>query len=375
MSHSDYQYKMPETKIDSAVASTNQQEDFKVGALQTEGATGQDETEWMNTKFTHWFGYYKTIPELTSVIDAKATWTVGKGFSSDSETTTILNDIKGWGKDTFNTILENMIRTYNIGGDAFCEIIRDDEEGEVINLKPLDPSTIKIVVNGKGIIKRYEQVNKINTKKVIKFQPEEMFHLARNRVADEIHGVSIVERLVPIILKKNEAMDDWQRVLHRNIDPVWIFHLDTDNETEIKEFKRKYDQMRKNGENMYVPKDVVVPELVAVAPNASLSAIPWIESLDAKFYEAAQVPKIIVGGTGGFTEQAVTITYLSFQQTIEEEQLFIEEQLLSQLGITINLEFPASIENNLLSDKEKDGEMNIDPSETTAGQTPTEEET
>ena len=361
---------MPETRIDATTTGTNQQDDFEVPALQTDGATGQDETEWMNTNFNSWYGYYKTIPELTSVIDAKATWTIGKGFTSDAETTTILSDIKGWGKDTFNTILENMIRTYNIGGDAFCEIVRDEEEGEVINLKPLDPSTIKIIVNGKGIIKRYEQMNKITKKTIIKFQPEEIFHLARNRVADEIHGQSIVERLTEIILMKNEAMADWKRVLHRNIDPVWIFHLDTDNETEITTFKNKYDALRKKGEpNIYVPKDVVVPELVSVAPNATLSAIPWIDNLDAKFYEAAQVPKIIVGGTGGFTEQAVTITYLSFQQTIEEEQLFIEEQLLAQLGITIKLTFPASIENNLLSDKEKDGEMNIDPSETTAGET------
>jgi len=38
-----------------------------------------------------------------------------------------------------------------------------------------------------------------------------------------------------------------------------------------------------------------------------------------------------------------------------------------QLGIEINLEFPASLENELLSDKQKDGPENIDPSDTTAG--------
>ena len=361
---------MPETRIDAATRSDGTQfKDFEVAALNTDGATGQDETEWMNINWSSWFGYYKTIPELTSVIDAKATWTVGKGFKTDAETTTILQDIKGWGKDTFNTIIENMIRTYNIGGDAFCEIIRDEEEGEVINLKPLDPGSIKIITNRKGIIKRYEQTNKIGTKhqSLIKFQPEEIFHLARNRVADEIHGVSIVERLIPIILMKNEAMEDWKRVLHRNIDPMWIIHLDTDNETEIAAFKAKYDKAKAGGEIMYVPKDVVVPELVTVAPNASLSAIPWIESLDSKFYEAAQVPKIIVGGTGGFTEAAVKIAYLAFQQTIEEEQLFVEEEVLSQLGITIQLEFPASLENELLSDDNKDGAQNIDAGEMTAG--------
>jgi len=48
--------------------------------------------------------------------------------------------------------------------------------------------------------------------------------------------------------------------------------------------------------------------------------------------------------------------------------LFIEEQVLSQLNLVIELEFPASLENEMLSDKAKDGAQNIDASETTAGE-------
>src|SRR3990167_3472411 len=102
------------------------------------------ETNRDNSNWSQYLGYYKTIPELRAAIDAKATWTVGKGFTADPETTLILDLIKGFGKDTFNTILENMIRTYLIGGDAFCEIIRDDE-ANLINLKPLDPGSIRII--------------------------------------------------------------------------------------------------------------------------------------------------------------------------------------------------------------------------------------
>ena len=359
---------MPETRIDSTTTSnlTNTMTNYSVDAQSTDAASDQKETEWMNTKFTQYFGYYKTIPELSSVIDAKATWTVGKGFVADEITTMLLDTIKGFGYDTFNTILENMIRTYNIGGDSYCEIIRDDE-GNLINLKPLDPAVMKHVVNRQGIIIRFEQVSKTEVPDK-KFKPEKIFYLPRNRVADEIHGQSMVERLANIILMKNEAMTDYKLLMHRFVKPRWIFHLDTDDETEIAEFKRKADDANENGENIYVPKDVVVPELIAVAPNATLSPLSWIESLDAKFYEAAQVPKIIVGGTGAITEAAVKIAYLAFQQTIEEEQLFIEEQVLSQLNLVINLEFPASLENELLSDKEKDGAQNIDASETTAGE-------
>ena len=358
---------MPETDIGSAIASVDAHTDYSVSSQDTDAAGDQKETVWINTRWSSWLGYYKSIPELSSVIDAKATWTVGKGFTADEETTLLLDTIKGWGKDTFNTIIENMIRTYNIGGDAFCEIIRDEED-ILINLKPLDPSVMKIVVDRKGVVLRYEQISKIKQPNK-RFEPDEIFHLPRNRVADEIHGVSIVEKLINIILMKNEAMDDWKRVLHRNIDPMMIFHLDTDDTTKIAAFKAKMDAARGKGENMYIPKDAVVPEQLSIAPNAALNPITWIETLDSKFYEAAQVPKIIVGGSGGFTEAAVKIAYLAFQQTIEEEQLFVEEQVLAQLNLVIELEFPASLEAELLSDKAKDKETGAaKPSDTTAGE-------
>jgi len=356
---------MPETRIDSASESSINMTDFSVDTENTDGSGDQKETTWTNEEWPQYLGYYKKIPELSSVIDAKATWTVGKGFKADARTKVILRHIRGMGFDTFNTILENMIRTYNIGGDAFCEIMRD-EEGDILNIKPLDPGTIKIVVDEKGMIKRYEQISKVKAPNK-KFKTQQIFHLARNRVADEIHGQSITEKLVDIILMKNEAMQGNKEVMQRFMKPRYIFHLDTDDPTEIALFKSKMDKAWEDGQNIYVPKDVVVPEMMATAPNATLNPLAWIESLDAKFYEAAQVPKIIVGGTGAITEAAVKIAYLAFQQTIEEEQLFIEEQCLAQLGISIDLEFPASIENELISDKKKDGAQNIQPNETTAG--------
>jgi len=345
---------------------TNAFTDYSVNSQNTDAASETKETTWINSNWSQYLGYYKEIPELNAAIDAKATWTIGKGFVADPHTTLILDQITGWGKDTFNTILENMVRTYHIGGDAFCEIIRD-ENRNLINLKPLDPGAIKIVVDRKGRILRYEQVSKTKSKPVKKFQPEEIFHLARNRVADEIHGVSIIEKLENIILMRNEAMNDWKRVLHRNVDPMMIFHLDTDDQSKINSFKAKMDAARGKGENIYIPKDAVVPEQLSIAPNSSLNPLAWIESLNNYFFQAAGVPQIIVGGSQEFTEATAKIAYLAFEQTIEEEQLFVEEELGYQLGIDLNLEFPASLENELLSDKAKDGEVAAtQPNDTTA---------
>jgi len=363
---------MPDTNIGSADRSdlgtamgSDTTNYYEVDAQQTDGIYDQKETTWTNTNWSQYLGYYKKIPELAAAIDAKATWTVGKGFKGDEITTMLLMTIKGWGKDTFNTILENCVRTYHVGGDSFCEIIRDDD-GVLINLKPLDPGTIQIVANSKGRIKRYEQISKIMGKENRKFKPEEIFHMARNRVADEIHGVSIIPAVEEIILARNEAMADWRRVLHRNVDPLWIFHLDTDDTARISAFKTKMDAARGKGENMYIPKGAVVPEVVATAPNQSLNPMSWIESLNNNFYEAVGVPRIITGNSQAFTDASAKIAYLAFQQTIEEEQLFLEEQVLAQLNLVIELEFPASLEVGALSGKPTTEERGVEPQEPAA---------
>jgi len=355
---------MSETKIGSALAGIDSHTDYSVDTQSLDSPSTSGETRWENNDWDQNLGYYKEIPEVRAVIDAKASWTVGKGFSADTDTTLILDNIDGFGKDTFNTILENMIRTMHISGDSYAHRITNDD-GELVNLKPFDPSKIAHIANSDGLIIRYELTVKHGVKK---FQPEDIFHLCRNRIGDEIHGVSMIDSLVNIILMKNEAMADWKRVLHRNVDPVWVIHMDTDDDTEMAAFKKKMDDLRgKNEQNIYVPKDVIVPEMISVAPNSSLNPLAWIESLDDKFYQASGVPKFILGGLGGITEAAVKTGYLAFQQTIEEHQLQIEEQVGKQLGLEIELEFPASMENELLSDQKKDKETGVSkPSDTEA---------
>ncbi len=362
---------MAENKISSAVASdlTNTMTTFSVNSQQTDGSTEQKETEWMDTNFPQYIGYYKDekTPEITAIIDAGGNWTNGAGYTADEVTTMLLDSIKGNGKDTFVSIMENGERTLSIGGNFYAHIIRDDE-GNLINFKPLDPAVMKHISGPDGMIKRFEQMSKIKGKGPRKYEPEEIFYLPRNRIADEMHGTGIIGKLKLILDMKNEAIADQRIAMHRNVIPRWKFKLKTDDPTEIAAYKAKQDAATGLGENIYEPFDVSESELIAVAPNATLNPMAYIQYLDDLLYQVGGVPKIIIGGTGGFTEQAVTITYLAFQQNIKKRQLYWEEQILAQLNLVIKLVEPASVENNLLTDSNKDGGMNIDSSETTAGE-------
>ena len=237
---------MGEQDIGQAVSSdlTNQMVDYSVAAVETEGAGDQKEFTYQNTDWSRDYGYYKTIPEFKTAIDTKATWVVGAGFTADEQTELLLMTIKGNGKDSFNSILKNMVKVKTISKDSFAEIVRD-EEGVLINLKPLDPSSIVIVQGAKGRIIRYEQVSKHKTPNK-RFKPEQIFHLSHDRMADEIHGTRIIDSLKSLILARNEAMADWRKVLHWNVRPRWKIQLDTDDPAKIAEFKAKYDEASVN---------------------------------------------------------------------------------------------------------------------------------
>jgi len=362
---------MPDTDINNAVSTdvTSTITDYSVDSEITDGPTGVSEFRYQIEDWAENLGYYKNIPELATAVDAKANWTIGKGVETDDQTTLILDTIKGNGKDSFNTIIQNLVRVYTIAGDSFAEIIRTSE-GMFMNLKPLDPSTIVIVSNAKGRIIRYEQVSK--TKKVIhSFTPDQMFHLSRKRLADEVHGLSVVPSVKWIILARNEAMSDWKRVLHRNIDPLWIFHLDTDDTTKIAAFKTKMDTARAGGENMFIPKGAVVPEKVATADNSSLSPLAWIQQLNNYFFQAVNVPQIVIGNSQEFTDASGKIVYLAFEQSVKGEQLYIEEQVLHQINLEIRLTFQGSLQQDTVSDttsevEEEAQEPASQPNDTTA---------
>ena len=316
------------------------------------------ETTWQNGEWATYNGFYREYPELQATIDKMALWSVGKGFKADASTTKKLETIKGFGKDTFNQIIENMIRVYLINGDSYAEIIKNPKTNKLINLKPLNPGAMKIVANSQGIIKRYEQTNITTKETSAKFKPEQIFHLSWNREADEIHGISIMENLKTTLKNIKQLDQDMAVAFHRYVVPMMTFHLDTDDPDEITKFKTKCDKAVNDGDNLYVPKDAVKPELMSVAQFSTLDPLKWRQEWVQSMVKTGGVPELILGRAADITEASSKIVYLAFQQTIERNQRFLEAQLKAQLGIEVQFEFPARIEENLGEDEGKDGQIN-----------------
>lgn len=348
---------MPNTNISAAQTGNmaSYVQEIQVANVDTDGVSSSDETEWQNTKWSNWLGYYKKLPIIKIAIDMRSIWTLGQSYEADSYTKTVLDNIKGYGRDSFNTILKNMMITRRIGGDAFAEIIRD-EEGNLLNLKPLDPGQIKIVVDKKGTIKHYIQVSKTKNGVEQKFKKEEIFHLINNRVADEIHGVSDISVVEDIILAHNEAFQINKQIMRNFARPKMLVEVDSDDTAKIAAYAVKFDQATATGDNIFYPKGTVKAEVLAVPSGASINLIPWMEALKTSFWQVVGIPQIIVGSSGEFTESTAKIAFAAFEQSVRDEQQDLEDAIWNQLYLKINLKMSVSLQNELLTDEKKDGE-------------------
>lgn len=337
---------------------TNSIEDYEVSPKNTDGIGAGKETTYTNPLWTQHWAYFNEHAELKSAILMKATWNVGKGYECDTRTKVILEHITGMGKDTFDDVLFNMEVCRRVGRDAFAEIIRADD-GTLLNLKPLDPGSMRIVVDNKGLILRYEQINKLGDKtEIIKFQPKDIFHLSNNRLADQIHGISDIESLDKTLLAELESFSDTKRIMHTQAKPFIIFKLKTDDETKINALVAKVDTLRAKGEDLFIPDDENILSYDVVQVNPSQLIIAWRQEIRNRFYRALGLPQVIFGQANA-TESGGKVEYLAHEQVFERDQRYLEKQIWNQLGLKINLISPVSLLEALQSDENKDNQNAI----------------
>jgi len=310
--------------------------DFTVSSKVIDEATTK-ETIYDNPNWSINLGYYLQIPELKKAIDALAMWTTGRSYSCDARTQAILEHITGWGEDTIDSIWWNMIITKKVNGDAYAEIIRDPDTNILINLKPLNPSSIKIIINRKGLIDRYEEWRSNQEKRDIKIK--DMFHICNDRIANQMHGTSVIEACKFVIDARNEAMADKRRMMHRSM--IRVLYVDSDDIATYNSLKTQWADAIKNGEVLILPKDNV--EFPNIPQISTAEHSEWIQYLENFFYQAVGVPKIILGGSQEFTEASSKIGYLTFEQPYISEQRQLEQDIWNQLQIRIAFERPVSL--------------------------------
>jgi hypothetical protein len=308
-----------------------------------------------------YYGYYKKYGQLKKAVDTLSIYVVGKGFSTNSRTKVILEHIKGWGEDTIHSILWNLQVVSLVQGDAFAEIIRDEDTGILINLKPISPERMRIVLNKKGIITRYEQIRNEGN---IKFKPEEILHICNDRVADEQRGTSVVECCQWVIDAIEEAKRDYRIVLHRNVVPVRIIEVDTDDTARRNSFMNEYKDAITKGEVLVIPKGTVQISQDTIKVQDPIS---WIQSLENYFYLAVGIPKVIAS-PDALSEGSSKVSYLIFEPIYTYRQMLLEADLYNQLGVSLTFNRPPSLQDNIQTNEAKNtSQLNFQPKDMAVG--------
>lgn len=335
---------------------------FAVDQTQTDGPQSEDLTPWNFPDFTTNFGYYRDVPELRSAINAWATWVLGKGWTAGSRDSVILESITGWGIDSFNEFMWNMLVMLKVNGDSFAQIMRSDD-GTLINMKCLTPDRMTIQVAPNGRIKRYDYTDPEKKMEVHKFQPHEIFHLCNDRIGDEIHGNSIIKAIKWIIDSRNEAMEGYRRVSHRST--VRILYADEQDATILAGLGTTYKDAVNKGYVMIMPGKRSDYDFDDLTPPPAEAFLAWMRYLESSYYKALNMPKIAVGDAEGIPESGGIMSYVTYEPQFNRAINFLQDNLWEQVGIRVKFTGPVSLAPTVgnTQDKNQDQTQAAQPSD------------
>lgn len=322
------------------------------------------ETVWDFPQSSTYLGYYDAIPEIKSALKVFSMRVCGMGYTASYETQPVLESIRGSGTETFDSIMQAMVREKKYLGDSVAHIIRNQETGTIINLKRLWLGNMRVVYDDKGFIKRWEQ--RVPNKDSIKFSPEEIFHLSNDRYSNANHGTPITVSLKKIIDAKQEALDDERKIKHREL-ALGIAYYDTDDSGKISFINTQIENAVKNGEMLGLPKDTV--EIQAAPTRSASDKIQWLQYLDNLFYQVVGIPKVLVTSEG-YTEAGGKAGLLAFEPTEIAEKTELEKDIWNQLALRVSFTRSPSITTPVQQSEAKNtGQTNLQPNESQVGLT------
>lgn len=352
---------MPETDIRQATRiETGAIADYKITPDSLDTAQ-ISEFKVYNQRYAEYNGYYLDIPEYQSAINAFATWVVGQGWTSPSSKTTVeLERIDGWGEDTFQSILWNMIAVKKVQGDAFSEVIRS-KEGTLINIKPV--GNLTIVTNKKGRIIRYEDQTQMP---IQTFAPNKILHLCNNRLANQCHGTAVTRSMRWVIDTIQEAMRDYRKVLHRST--VRILYVDESDKDRLAQLKTEYKNGIEKGDVVILTVKKGEAEFLDLGAPPIDTFERWIRYQEDRYYRALGIPKVILGGTAENTEASAKVSIIVAEPLFEKERTELKADLWNQLGIKVEIGKPQSLMDNMQTQEAKNpNQMGFKPNDVTAG--------
>ena len=305
-------------------------------------------------------GYYANDPIVNSSANGMATWSFGRGWEADIETREELEHVTGRGNDTFQSIMWNHEIMKLIIGDAFMEIIWEDNDNtkKLVNLIPISPERVKIASEA-GRIKRYEVWNGDVWKTI---NTTNMYHTSNKRIGDQVHGTSQLDAIRKTIDARQEAEADERTIKHRD-KALGIVYYKTNNAGKISYANKQIELAVKNGEMVGLPEDTA--EIKPYPSRSSEDRQSWIQSRENFAYATFGIPRNMIT-SDGTSEVGGINGHLIFEQTYGKEQSDEEAAIWNQLFRKVKFNRPPSLAPTTQENQAKNtGTTNIQQGEVT----------
>ena len=335
----------------SATTTTTTKADYRVGSISPDSPTTIDENFWDNSRFTIWFAHYIKHAKVKKAIDGFADWVLGQGYTTDTRTQVILEHIQGNGKETFDDLMWNAIVMKKVNGESYTHVIRN-EKGTIINMRSLSPNHMRVVYSGKGRVKQYRHYTVANKSgEFVTYEPNEILHMINDKVADEMHGRSVIEPVEWNIDAQEEAKRVHRKLVWRS-GVVRVIEVDTSNTAELAILKAQYKIAEEKGDVLLLSKGKA--EVKDWKPSMDVAGIiAWLDFLDNEFYVSIGWSRDLSGASTGATEASMKMSYITHEPLYVKEITELESALWNQLGLKVTYNRQQSLMDNAQSDEAK----------------------
>lgn len=328
---------------------TNGVPNYTVPSKNSEGVYGSKENRHNNANSSIYYGLFRNHGEFRSAINSYVTHVLGWGYECLVKKQKFqLENIRGNGKETFWKLMYKHLRCKKWNGDAYLQLIRNNESGEIINMKNLDPLRVTEITNESGIIIRYEYSQ--GNGEIKKLKPEEVLHSSNNPEIDEPLGIAETEAVKWVIEAMIESGIDQRRLMHYS--SVRVLYVDETDTARLTKLKTELAEGIKKGNVVILtckPEEAKFEDLVVPPIDAFIRYQNWLEN---KFYSQLGISKVSIGGTTeNNTEASAKVNMVITEPVWIKEITELENDLWNQVGIKITVNRQPSLMDNMQADE------------------------
>jgi len=272
---------------------------------------------------------YTFTPYIKAAIDVTVNLAVSNGFELEGGE----DDVREWLKDWLDE--QNILETLRIAatdmlvfGNAYIELCRDEDTGQIIWLKPLDPVHMRVRRDAKGNIFGYIQ---LLTFPPVVFPVDDIVHFrwgAKSWWYESAYGSSILRPLLKIQAYIDQFEDDMATIVHTYAKPMLVVKAGTPerpfSDQQLAALMEAFRD-RKPATDVFVRGDVDVQVVQSMTKDVNVTW--WLDYLHRMRQAVLGVPKIFLGESEGTNRATAEICMQEYVTRLRMMQEIIGDTL------------------------------------------------